>query len=151
MVALMLISSPTFAGVAETTLNVSLTVNGSCTVSTGRHATFGTYAAITTDLKYQAGILFKCTEGLPITITMDGGKNEVNGQRYMAGETTTTDMIAYDVYTNTECTELWAPSTAVAATGHTVTHVKNVFVKVPATSVPSSQSYSDTITVSIEY
>ena len=151
MVALLLIRSPTSAGFAETALDVSLTINGTCTVSTGRHAIFGTYAAITTDLKYQAGILFECTEGLPIDITLDGGKNEVNGQRYMAGETTPTDMIAYDVYSDDECTELWPPSTAVSATGHTSTFVQHVFVKIPATTVPSSQSYSDTITVSVSY
>lgn len=84
------------AGTAATQMNVTLTVTGSCTITTGtldfgNHARLGAIPADAT-----TNVTVNCTNGAPYVVYMDAGQNAAGGDRQMISGLG--DLVAYAIY-----------------------------------------------------
>ena len=137
-----------------TTFNVKLTITESCTIK-GVSATdvdFGTVARSASVTDAQGAVVVKCSAGTPYKVGLDNGANAVGTQRNMKMGTST-NVIAYDLYTTAARNVPWTDvaGTPVNGTGDNTNQSLPVFGRVSgSTNVPAG-AYIDTVTATLSY
>ncbi len=159
------------AGTNTGSLSVTASVAQTCVVSTTSTLAFGAYdpvvANASTALTGTGSVSIKCTKGSTgITIDMSAGANASGNQRRMIGATTPTDLLNYSItqpataspYNCAGGTTVWGST--VGGSVYTPTGVTwsassaqafSVCGSVPAAQNVSAQSYSDTVTVTVNF
>ena len=146
--------------------SVTSTVTSSCSAPTATPLSFGTYNPLSgTALTATSTITITCTNTTPIvsvTLNSGSGNGTINARKLQLGGTTTSDatrMLSYNLYTTSGYSSIWGDGssgnvtnnvTGSAGTGSAQT--LTVYGTLPGSQtnvVPGS--YSDTITVTINY
>jgi len=129
------------------TITVTASVAKSCTM-TNTSLNFGAYdpAAAGPDDQF-ATFTLNCTKGTPGTVSLDNG---VNGARNMKGSGTNTDLLKYEIYSDSARTTVWDATNTVTKTGPNQT--LTVYGRI-ATGlyVTPDTNYSDTVTASVTF
>ncbi len=130
-------------------MSVTATVGASCTISAG-NLDFGNFSGAQTDAS--ASITVNCTSGASYTVDMDAGTG--------SGATTTTrkltsgaDTLDYTVYSDNARTSIWKTGGGnnVSGTGSGANQTLTAYGRMPANATPAAGSYTDSITVTINY
>lgn len=157
----MLIAAPAMAGTSTASLAVSSAVAINCTVSTASVA-FGSYDPVSTnaasgaDLDGTGTLNVACTKGATVTADLSNGANVSGTQRRLANGV---NFLNYDLYRDSGRTLAWtsgagnnvnpyAPS--ATATTNAATNV-TVYGRIPKGQDAASGSYSDTVTVTLNF
>ena len=147
------LAAPGRAGAASATatFNVTATVVDSCAV-TASDLAFGTYdPAAATDKSGTSTVNVTCSLGTPYTISLNNGANATGSTRKMAAGAS---RLTYQVYKDVAATTVFgtvANSLGVSGVGTGAAIPAVIYGVIPKTQNVSSGSYSDQITVTIDY
>jgi len=168
-IALIASSSAVFAASASTNIPVSASVSQNCSISTSSALAFAAYDPIganaTAALNATGQISVACSKGATgLTLGMDNGAHVSGTQRQMLGGTAA-GMLQYNIFQppssapGTACT--FPGSTAWTATGAgmltltsaptKVTRLYNVCGTIPGGQDVAADTYTDTISASINF
>jgi len=155
--ALLIILSATgsaHAGQATTTFNVTATVLTNCTVSASNLA-FGSYtASATSPTNMGTNLSVTCTNGLAYTVNLNGGNTPgtVAARQMSDGNS---HVLHYQLYTTNGYSSIFGDGTSgsvtVSGTGSGAAQSIPVYGKIPVAQYVPAGSYSDTISVSVNY
>lgn len=131
-------------------LSVTATVESSCTVNSPTLA-FGSYN-FSSNNDATTNISVTCTSGTPYRISLGAGIHGVDADNRKM-ETGGGDQLTYQLYEDSNRTDVWADESAdpaSTATGSAVNHT--VYGRIPSGqgSVPAG-SYSDTVVITLSY
>lgn len=162
-IGLLVSAHPALAADATATLEVSATVNSSCTINTAPLA-FGTYdPAATTPTDGTGQVTIACVKGSLPVISLSAGLNstDVNARSMLRGNGT--ESLSYVLYKpeadGTSCsltpTEVWGDATPSNLVLSEVTSVDPVTYSVcgrinPSQDVPAG-TYQDTVTATVTF
>ena len=136
------------AATVTTNLAVSATVNAVCVVNSIGAISFGAYTGIA--VTSSASVNYTCSNGLPVSISLDKGANgATTAARLMKNSTST---LGYQLYSDSGYSTVWddsASKISVTGTGSAATHT--IYGQVPAGQYPAIGSYTDTVTVTFTY
>jgi len=148
------------AGSATSNLPVSATVSASCIIDASSGVAFGAYDPIVThktlDLDVSGTIDTTCTNGSSATITLGQGLNAAGGSTAAAPirqMKSGTDLLSYQLYSDSGHTTVWDDVTGVAApTGTGAAAPITVYGRVPQgqSTVPAG-SYTDTVLATVTF
>ncbi|RNF84913.1 Csu type fimbrial protein [Montanilutibacter psychrotolerans] len=144
------------AQTATTTFDVTITIQSSCTVNTpaATDVAFGTHPSTDTNIDAAGQLNVNCTPGTDYTISLDEGLNAGGGgvaARAMINGGT--DLVPYQLYTDSGRTDIWGETIGtdtVAGTGTGAVQAYQVYGRVPSAGFPAD-SYSDTVTATVTY
>lgn len=158
--ALAALATAASAQTATGTFNVSATVAATCRVTSPATTTlaFGAYDPAAAGAAVGSLTMnFRCTRGTAWEVTLSTGANGPSATgttRAMAGAG---DFLNYELYRNAARTEVWSPTVG----GNTVSGVGvgnapggdnvTIYGGIPAGQFPAPGSYSDTVTLTVNY
>jgi spore coat protein U-like protein len=145
------------AATATTSFNVKITITSTCTVDTpaATDVNFGTVASTATNVANAGALNVNCTNRTPYTIALDNGQNFGTGPlRNMKGGTGA-DLVAYQLYQDTNHTLPWGSTSGAggnvfAGTGSGSVQNVPVYGVVPSANSPAG-SYNDVVTATLTY
>jgi spore coat protein U domain-containing protein, fimbrial subunit CupE1/2/3/6 len=148
-------AAPAFAQTATANLNVSATVNSSCTITTTAVA-FGVYDPIVTNasapLDATGTVVVTCTKGAGSRIDLNTGSNASGSVRRMAGGG---DFLTYELYQDTTHTTVWGSGAgaglAIVAAPSRAPRTFTVYGRVTGGQDVSANSYADSVTATINF
>jgi len=148
-------SSAAWAGSATSTLSVTATVTGNCTVSTSPVA-FGSVNPLSgANVDATGGITVTCTNSTPWAAAagVGSGTGATFASRVMTASTNT---LNYSLYTNSGRTTVWGDGSGttatIAGTGTGSAQAITIYGRVPSGQITAPPgSYSDTVTVTVSY
>ena len=154
-VALGLAASPAMAvQTATAQFNVTATVLDNCAVAASDLA-FGNYSASSaTPVTATTTLSVTCTANLAYTIALDGGTtaSAVTARAMGDGASHT---LNYGLYTSSGYSTIWGDGTGgtstVAGTGSGAAQSVTVYGRIPAAQFVAAGSYSDLVTVTVNY
>lgn len=150
--ASLMLLSPTFAsGTATASLGVSVTVDGSCTVSTQPLA-FPVYNPINVaDTTGTGSLSLTCTQGTSATIALGGGLNN-SGSNHLANGA---NLLSYKLYQDVGLGSPWSDTIGQIVTAspapNTSPRTFTVYGKIPSLQNTPGGVYSDTVVVTVNY
>ena len=173
LIALLLCSTSglALAGSSIGSLSITATVAQTCSVSATSTLAFGAYDPVVANaasaLTGTGSVSIKCTKGSSgITIDLDAGAHASGTQRRLQGATVTTDFLNYSI-TQPATASPWTSCAGSTVWGSTVggsvytpsgvtwsaaaAQAFTVCGSVPAAQNISAQSYSDTVTVTVNF
>jgi len=145
------------------TMNVTGTIVAACTVSTAP-LDFGTLSMIT-DTTTTTTITVNCSSGVPYRIDIDAGQNVYNNMRLMKAATAPAPMntARYFLYQDAARSIVWGdngltfcpacmpPPAGKTGTGTGTADIHTVYATAYPTGNALPDSYSDTVTVTVNY
>lgn len=147
---MLVIASPAVAVTATTTFNVTATVVASC-AATATDLAFGTYdPAAASDKTATSTISVNCSLSTPYTISLNNGSNFSTTRQMAAGAS----RLGYQLYRNIGVTQIFgavANLQSAVGTGTGALQSVTVYGVIPNTQNVAPGSYSDLITLSIDY
>lgn len=139
------------AATATTTFNVTATVQTSCAVSASDLA-FGSYdAASATDTLSTSTITVTCSLLTPYTISLNSGTYASGSTRRLGSGAA---RLTYEIYRDLSMTNIFgtvAATLGVAGVGTGLAVPTTIYGKIPKTQAVVPGSYSDQITVTVDY
>ncbi|MCA0403672.1 MAG: spore coat U domain-containing protein [Proteobacteria bacterium] len=145
------------AATTTTTFAVTATVAAACTV-TATPLAFGTFVpANATNLDQTNTISVTCTNGTTYAVGLNAGTSSgaTVTTRKMTGTTSTSNLLPYELYSNTGRTTNWGNTpgtdTPAASTGTGAVQTLTVYGRIPTNTTAVPDSYSDTITVTVTF
>lgn len=152
-------SSSMAASPATGNFNVTLTINGACTVTATDAAFTAVDANVSTNQTVDAtdNISVVCSKNTPYTIGLLPSSTNTNGTGSMAGTGTNTDKVAYALYQEASDTNAWGDTTTNRVAGTTdlvgnVAKTYSVHAKVLGTALNvTPDTYSDAVAVHVYY
>jgi spore coat protein U-like protein len=145
------VAQDAWAATATSSIGVSAGVDATCTVSATRLA-FHSVATTTVD-NSNATVTVTCTSGANYDVGLDYGLNAVSTQRFVKG-VTPANTLPYNLFQDSSYSIPWGNNLGVdteAGTGSGGVQVLTVYGQIPSQSTVASDTYSDTITVTLTY
>lgn len=170
-----LVATPALAGTTSPqtdTFQVTAKVTNSCSVTAGNTLAFGNYDPLApigaTNGQGTTTFTVECSNGTNYAVGLNygNGTKASKTDRFMTGGTSGTDLLAYNLYTNSSHSNVWydgadgcntVPNSSTdcqAGTGNGKSGTSyTVFGQIDqaATPTPSAGSYTDTITVDVYF
>lgn len=151
--------SPMESAVAATVtqnLGVSLVVNAQCVLGAAPALNFPASSLLTAAADAQATMSLQCTNGTDYRIKLGAGTGTgaTTSQRRMKGTASATNLVNYNVFTDSARTTIWGDTTSAPAwvtgtgTGNAVSIP--IYARVPQQSA-APDTYTDTIAITVEY
>jgi spore coat protein U-like protein len=143
------------AATATASFNVTANVAANCTIVAGSLG-FGSYdpvgAHASTPLNQTSTITVACTKGTSATVSLDLGTHASGSTRRMQSGTTTTEFLAYELYTTGAHSVVWNTTNTVAynATSKASSNL-TVHGSVAGGQDVEVATYSDTIVATITF
>ncbi|GLI95042.1 Csu type fimbrial protein [Methylocystis echinoides] len=144
-------AAPAVAATATANLAVSMSILGSCTV-TGGALNFGSLSSLSADVDVATTIGVNCSSGTAYSVGLNAGAGA--GATYAARKMTSgATTVNYALYTDAARTTVWteASPNMITGSGTGAAVNLNVYGRVPAQAVPGAGTYSDTVTVTVNY
>jgi spore coat protein U-like protein len=141
------------ASTASGSFQVTLTIQGTCAVTSAATLAFGTQTAIASALNSTSAIGVTCTNGTPYTIGLNAGTGSgatVAARLLTSGSTT----VPYSIYQDSGHTQVWGNTTGTnteASTGTGALQTFTAYGQLPAVASPTVGSYTDTVSVTVTY
>lgn len=144
-----IISTPVaFAATDTTTIQVMVSIDTSCNISTTSDVDFGTQESESTDLTATGALSVNCTLGTPYSISL--GTDLTLTAVVPLGDAS--DNIAYGLYQDATHTTAWgAGAAAKSGTGTGGAVPLTVYAKIPDTTGAHVGLFKDIVTVTITY
>ncbi len=147
-------ASPVWAASVSSQFNVTATVLKNCAVSASDLA-FGDYNASSgSPVTASTTVSVTCTAALAYTVALDGGQttNDVSARAMTDGAS---HNLSYGLYTTNGYGTVWGDGSAgtstVAGTGNGAAQAVTVYGRIPAAQFVAAGSYTDRVTVTVNY
>lgn len=137
--------------------SVGGSVTAKCTAGTGSMA-FGNYDPLVTNktaaLNVTGSVVLSCTRGAPsVTVTLDNGQNSTHASGTTRAMVSGATYLSYELYTSAAHSTVWNSTNSV---GYASTSMASgslpVYGQIPgAQNVPAAASYSDSVTVTVNF
>lgn len=154
MLSLILGVSSAMAASTTGNMNVSASLVGTCALST-QNVAFGVVTPAATGKATAMGILWiQCSNGTNATITLDKGTGTSILARSMGGTGSNTDRLNYNLYADSGYHSVWGNTTTGSysiAIGDSTNEFYNVYGAIPLNQYVKSDTYSDSVTVTLTY
>lgn len=151
---LALVSPRGWTATTTTTFTVTATVIDVCAVSASNLA-FGTYSPISgSALDGSSTITVTCTLGTPYNVRLNAGANGGSVSTRQMIRSSGTELLDYYIYRNAGRTQNWGltdNTDTVSDTGTGLSQGHTVYGRIPASVNVPVGSYSDTVTVTVNY
>lgn len=146
-------STITPAATINTTFNVTATVTASCQNLSAGALAFGTYDPLSgSTTTGTSTVTVTCTQDAAYTISLNAGTSGSLSTRTMTSGSNT---LNYNLYKDASYTTIWGDGTGsseqLSATGNGTAQSATVYGRIPASQNVGIGSYSDTITVTVDY
>jgi spore coat protein U-like protein len=153
-----LFSAPAMAGTATTTMGVSATINGTCSV-TANPIAFGTVLLTNANTPASGSVSVNCTNGVAYVVGIDNGNFpgiplgapavDTHGRQMDSGG----NKLHYNIFTDaghaTEVGNVGAENISGTGTGAAI--VTTIFGLMPIQATPPAGAYADTLNVTVTY
>lgn len=141
------------AATATSTFNVTMTIQGQCTVASTTNLQFGAAGVLTSQITATSTIGVQCTNTTPYNVGLDPGSatGATVTSRKMTGGAAT---VNYALYRDSGYTQNWGQTIAtdtVSGTGNGAVQNLTVYGQVPAQTTPAPGAYTDTVKVTVTY
>jgi spore coat protein U-like protein len=143
------VSAPALAGTATGTVQVSLNVSSSCSV-TAQPLDFGTTNTFATAIDTSSATTVKCTPLAPYSVFVSYGAN-ANGTQRQLLSTTSAAVVKYDIYSDASRTTAWTPTVGTTGVGDGTEKASTLYGRVPVQTAVAAGDYKDTVTVTVNY
>ena len=136
---------------ATSNFQSSATLSSSCQVSVDP-LSFGTIIPSATDTLVSTTMTLTCSKGLVATVGMSGGNSFTSYERYMKGNLGNDDKLLYNVYyeSNTE-SESWSMTNYYDMSANGTPQPITIYGKVNSSQYVKPDTYTDNLTVMIDY
>lgn len=153
-IALAALSGSAMAGSATTTFQVTATVNASCAIA-ATNVNFGSVTpAANGDATATGSITATCTKTTPYTLAINAGSGTIANRTMAGADSANTDKLAYNLYTGSDHTTVWGETIGadtVGLNGNGAAQVSTIYGKLPLNQYIRPDSYTDNLTVTINY
>ncbi|VFR19541.1 Sigma-fimbriae tip adhesin [plant metagenome] len=145
-----------FTRTATATFPVTLTITSNCVISAAPLA-FGSTSLLTTNLDLQSTVNITCTNSTPYAVGLDEGTGtgSTGTTRFMAGTTSgNTSTVSYQLYRDANYTDVWGVTVGtntVSGTGNGSAQPIPVYGRVPPQAAPTPDSYTSTVTATVNF
>jgi spore coat protein U-like protein len=153
------------AGSASGQFDVTANVQGSCRVVAAPTLAFGTYdpavTHATTPKDAQSSISVRCVKGMTADVALGEGAHAGTGSTCAAParrmlDATSTELLAYDIYQDSNRTSVWGCATAndrgFTAAASTTDTVLDTYGRIPAgQNVGLGTDFRDTVVVTVTF
>ena len=146
-------TAPAWAATATGSFQVSMTIEGSCSVASATTLDFGSHATVASNVDSSSTIGVQCTSATPYSIGLSAGQGSgatVSNRLLTSGGAS----IPYTIYRDSNHTQVWGVTNAVdtqGGTGNGGVQSFTVYGRVPPVASPPAGAYSDTIAVTVTY
>jgi spore coat protein U-like protein len=141
------------AATVSGTLPVSANITNNCAFGTINSLSFGAYdpvvANATSDLPSSSTFALTCTSGAAITMGLSLGGNAVASQRNMKDGGSNT--LSYDLFQDAAHSTAWNETTTEASTGTGSSVTYTVYGVVPHGQNVPAGSYTDSVSIDVNY
>ena len=157
----LLFMQPASAVTTTSSFDVTITIQSECVVQTAgtiADLAFGNQGVLTTAVDNSTTFTVQCTDTTPYEIGLNNGNNFLAGTRRMSDGT---DFVSYALYQDAGYTTVWGDyaagtpvpvgADAVTGTGDGTANTFTVYGRVPAQTTPAPATYTDTVTITVEY
>jgi spore coat protein U-like protein len=156
--ALLLATTNAMAGSASTSMAVSATVAGNCTIS-ATALNFGSYdpvvANATAPLEGTGSLVITCTKGATATVGLSAGQNGSQASGTTRAMTSGGSYLSYELYQDSGRAAVWgnasgsllAPAAAPSKDPRTFV----VYGRIPAAQDAPAGSYTDTVIATVNF
>jgi spore coat protein U-like protein len=152
--ALSFSSNYSFSGSINTTFSVTANVLSTCNTVTATTLAFGDYDSLSgSDKDTTSTISVTCTSGTSFSIKLNGGDNGTISARNLK-EDAGTDTLSYGLYTDSSRSTVWGDGVTgsdVTGTGTGSAVTETVYGRISGGQTKNTGSYTDTITVTVDY
>jgi spore coat protein U-like protein len=141
------------AATATSSFNVTMTIQGQCTVASATNLQFGTVGVLANPVTASSTIGVQCTNTTPYNVGLNAGLGTgatVTTRKMTGGGTT----VNYTLYRDAGYTQIWGITVGtdtVSGTGTGAVQNLTVYGQVPAQTTPAPGSYTDTVQVTVTY
>lgn len=139
------------------TATVGGSITAKCTAGTGSMA-FGNYDPLvvnkTAALNVAGSVVLSCTRGAPnVTVTLDNGQNAAHASGTTRAMVSGSTYLSYELYTSAAHAKVWNSTNSVTyASTSMASGTLSVYGQIPgAQDVPAAASYSDSVTVTVNF
>lgn len=154
------------AATATGTMTVKANVTSSCVLNTtatggslgNTSLDFGSISSLAANVNSSTAttgagaVNVLCNKGTGWTLAFNSGINSASGQRNMKGGAGGTDVLPYNLYSDSAYNNKIEAATAFTGTGTGIVQSTQVFGQIPGgTVLPSVGSYEDTVTMTLTY
>jgi spore coat protein U-like protein len=147
-------AAPANAQTATGNFNVRMTVTAECRLNALSDLNFGSAGIFTANIDQQTTIGVQCTNGTPFAIGLNQGANGSSVSDRKMKSTTGADTIAYQLFRDAARSQNWGSTQGtdtLAGVGTGSSQTVTVYGRVPAQAAVATGSYSDVITVTVNY
>jgi spore coat protein U-like protein len=149
----LLFSGQAFAGTATSTFQTQITISASCVVNSSPNIDFGANGVLTSNVDQTSTLAVQCTDTTPYTIGLSAGTGAgaTVATRKMTNSGAT---VNYSLYSDSAHTTVWgntAGTDTVAGTANGASQNYTIYGRVPSQTTSAPGTYTDTITVTINY
>jgi spore coat protein U-like protein len=148
--AMLLLAAPAAeAATATGNMNVTVTIQETCTITSIGTLDFGSQQLLNANVDAQATIQVQCTNGTDYDVSLDNGQNAT--RRMKQG----TEFVDYELYSNSGRSVIWpttaSPTTPYANTGTGAAQSIQVYGRIPPQTTPAAGTYNDVVAVTVTY
>ena len=143
-----LASTPALAGQATGTVQVSLNVSSSCSVST-QPLDFGTTNSFAANNDASTTATVKCTPLAQYEVLLDYGTNASGTQRRL--KSAAGGFVTYALFSDAARSIPWTPLAGVPGVGDGNEKALTIYGRVPSQSAVAAGDYKDTVTITVNY
>ena len=149
------VGSPANAATDTDTFTVSITIQAECEIASVDDLTFGTHGVLSADVSAAADLNIQCTDTTAYRILLNEGETTgaTIATRLMenAGQTA---FVEYSLYQDNLHADLWGETIGVDtvdAVGDGTVETYTIYGLVPTQTTPAPTTYTDQITVTIDF
>ncbi len=141
------------AATATGSLNLSVTIQSTCSVISATAINFGTMATIAANVDQTSTLTVRCSSTTPYNVGLSagGGTGATVATRKMSSGA---NAVNYTLYRDAGRTQVWGQTIGtdtVTGTGTGANQTLTIYGRVPTQAVPPPGTYTDTVTVTITY
>ena len=141
------------AGTQSATMSLSTEVVANCTISADTLTVSGydpIVAHKTAHFDQESNVNVTCTNGSPVTITLNNGQND--GRQLKFGTDGTDKYLDYELYSDSARTVVWGnTNTGVKTTGTGLAEALTVYMRVTAGQNVPAGTYTDVVTAVVTF
>ncbi len=141
------------AATATGSLSVSVTIAATCAVSNVVNVAFGSQTTLTSAVNAAGSFDVNCSNGVAYNTVIGASANANGTQRRMVGAVSTSSYINYNLYSDAGRTIAFPTSGAgISGSGTGAVQTVNIYGQIPVVAVtPPNDSYSDSVTITVNY
>jgi len=139
------------AAVVTTTFTAQIIIENDCDIVSAGNLDFGTEGVLAANVDTSAALSIQCTNGTAYNIGLDAGATGTIATRQMANGGATVD---YQMFSDAGRTSNWGETIGtdtVSATGTGSAVIHTIYGRVPAQATPAANTYTDTVTVTVNF